>query len=282
MKPGYQETYADYFSQRQEEFQETLLSDAAQVRDKVNEVLLVGNIDLLDNAHKLVMYALTGEDGEPLSSFAEKEGVAWAQHELTLSFKLEWVQTIRRTMWRFLETFQEAEGNSSISFFELERQVNDIIDQFLNGFFLSYSRYKDALLEAQQKMVENLSAPIIPLSKAVCVLPLIGELDEKRVAAIEKKILPEINRLQMETLIIDFSGIANIDSPSMNRVMTTINGTYMMGCECVITGMRPEIVLTLTKEGLTFDSKIITKGSLEQTVNDYLIVNDTDMPAESS
>ncbi|PYZ96701.1 anti-anti-sigma factor [Alteribacter lacisalsi] len=277
MKPGYQETYANYFSHRQEEFQQALLSDADQVRGKVNEVLLVGNIDLLDNAHKLVMYALTGEDGEALSSFAEKEGVAWAQHELTLSFKLEWVQTIRRTMWGFLETLQKEEDTGSIPFFDLERQVNDTIDQFLNGFFLSYSRYKDALLEAQQKLVENLSAPIIPLSKGVGVLPLIGEVDEKRVAAIENKILPEINHLQLETLIIDFSGIANIDSTSMNRIMTTIHGTYMMGCECVITGLRPDIVLTLTKEDLTFDSKIITKGSLEQTVNDYLNVKKADL-----
>ncbi|PYZ96702.1 anti-anti-sigma factor [Alteribacter lacisalsi] len=267
MKTSTHETYADYFDHRQEDFSQQLLCDASQVRDKIDEIHRVGNIDLFENAHKLVMYAL-GENTS-LSSFAEKEGVAWAQHELTLSFKLEWVQSIRRTMWRFLHDYHEENKNQYGNFFELEKQVNDTIDQFLNGFFLSYSRYKDALLAAQRELVENLSAPIIPLSDRVCVLPLIGEVDEDRVETIETKTLPEIKRLQIETLIIDFSGIAQMDTQSMNRMMKTINGTQMMGCECIITGLRPQIVSNLINNDLQFDPNIITKGTLEQTVNDF-------------
>ncbi|RNA66632.1 STAS domain-containing protein [Alteribacter keqinensis] len=267
MKSNSHEIYADYFNQRQEDFRNKLICDASQVRDKIDEIHRVGNIDLLENAHKLVMYALGENDS--LASFAEKEGVVWAQHDLTLSFKLEWVQSIRRTMWRFLEEFHEENKDKKVNLFKLERQVNDAIDQFLNGFFLSYSRYKDALLASQRELVENLSAPIIPLSDSVCVLPLIGEVDEDRVETIEGKTLPEIKKLQIETLIIDFSGIAQIDTTSMNRIMKTINGTYMMGCECIITGLRPQIVRTLIKEDLQFDPKVITKGTLEQTVNDF-------------
>jgi rsbT co-antagonist protein RsbR len=264
--------YIDFFKGNRQEFQESLLKEARNVREKIEEILLIGNIDLLSNAHKLVMYTIQGNDSE-LEAFARIEGVSWASHSLTIAFKLEWVQAIRRTMWMYLQEFDKAHETvlSSERFFNLERQINDRIDKFLNELFLSYSDYKDKLLETQRTLVENLSVPIIPITSKVCVLPLIGNIDTYRSGTIEEKVLMEISRLRIATLVIDLSGIAQMETEVIEHMMKVIEGANMMGCECVITGLRPEIVRKVTHIGLTFENKAQTKATLQQALEDYLI-----------
>lgn len=264
--------YIDFFTSNRQDFQDALLKEAKNVRGKIEEIQLIGNIDLLSNAHKLVMFTLSGNEKE-LEIFAKKEGVSWASHSLTLAFKLEWVQAIRRTIWKFLQEFNKT---SSIElndgkFFNLERQVNDRVDKFLNEFFLSYSEYKDQLIESQRVLVENLSVPIIPITTKVCVLPLIGNIDTYRSDTIEEKVLSEISRLRIGTLVIDLSGIAQMETEVIEHMMKVIDGANMMGCECVITGLRPEIVRKVTSIGLTFENKAQTKATLQQALEDYLI-----------
>lgn len=265
--------YIDYFTNNREEFQESLLSEAQNVRGKIEEILLIGNIDLLSNAHKLVMYTIQGKDDE-LEEFAKIEGVSWASHSLTLAFKLEWVQAIRRTIWKYLQEFDKSNRNQNEidgdNFYNIERQINDRIDKFLNELFLSYSEYKDKLIESQKALVENLSVPIIPITSSVCVLPLIGNIDTYRTDTIEEKVLMEISRLRIGTLVIDLSGIAQMESEVIEHMMKVIEGANMMGCECVITGLRPEIVRKVTSIGLTFESKAKTKATLQQALEDYL------------
>ncbi|MDR7071594.1 anti-anti-sigma regulatory factor [Fictibacillus barbaricus] len=263
--------YVEFFTNNRSEFQDNLLNEAKNVRNKIEEIQFIGNIDLLNNAHKLVMYALIGNKDE-LDMFAEKEGISWASHSLTLAFKLEWVQAIRRTIWRFLQRYdQENPINEPNNFYELERQINETIDQFLNTFFLSYSEYKDQLIEEQRTLVENLSVPIIPITSKVCVLPLIGHIDMSRSSTIEEKVLLEISKLRIGTLVIDLSGIAEMEPEVIEHMMRIIEGANMMGCECVITGLRPEIVRKVTKLGLTFEHKANTKATLQQALEDYFV-----------
>lgn len=77
----------EYFKQNKDSFEERLLKEAVNVRDKIEEIRVIGNINLLDNAHRLVMYVI--EEREPeLVDFAVQEGKAWARHSLTLAFNL--------------------------------------------------------------------------------------------------------------------------------------------------------------------------------------------------
>ena len=155
-------------------------------------------------------------------------------------------------------------------FFELERKVNEQIDHFLRSFFISYSDYKDQLILAQQSMVEKLSVPIIPITPATCILPLIGTVDAARINIIEEKVLMEIGKLRIQILILDMSGILEMEPEILTQLMNILDGTSMMGCKVVITGMRPEIVTKMVRNGLNFDNKAETKGTLQQSLRDYV------------
>ncbi|OCA81609.1 anti-anti-sigma factor [Bacillus sp. FJAT-27225] len=262
---------SDFITDNRQEFKEKLLSEAVDVAPKIQEILQKGNIDLLKNAELLVGYVLE-EKEEELIQFAEQEGQIWAEHALTLSFKLEWVQAIRRTVWNYIYLFDQK--NDSLvkkeDFFTLERRTNDKIDQFLNTFFLSYSTFKDELLNTQRKLVEHLSVPIIPVSPSVSVLPLIGLIDSYRMQTIEEKTLIEIANQKVQTLIIDLSGIATMEMDVMDHFQKVLSGVSMMGCKGVITGLRPDLVRKMIHAGITFADKAETKGTLQETLKKYL------------
>jgi rsbT co-antagonist protein RsbR len=266
--------FMKYIETNKQSFENSLLNQAANVKDKIQDILRVGNIDLINNAHKLVQFVVDGrdEEHEELQAFAKHEGIVWATHEMTLSFKLEWVQAIRRTLWEFLQDYNKLTNNAVIDdFFSLEKQINSQIDQFLNVFFINYSKYKDSLILAQRQLVENLSVPVIPITPTICILPLIGSVDTIRTNIIEEKILMEVGNLHIQTLIIDLSGIAEMENEVIDHLMKIIAGTSMMGCHTVITGLRAEVVRKMIRLGITFDKNTKTLGTLQQALNEYLI-----------
>lgn len=268
-----EEKIMEFLLQNKSEFEEYLLSEAVNVRDKIEEILLIGNVDLLNNAHKLIRYIVEQNETDMIA-FAEQEGVTWATHSLTLSFKLEWIQAIRRTLWTFLYKFESAKVvfSESKTFFELEKKVNEKVDVFLKSFFVSYSDYKDKLILAQQNLVENLSVPIIPVTSTTCVLPLIGTIDNTRIKIIEEKVLQEIGERRIQTLILDLSGIIEMEVEIINDLLKILDGTAMMGCKAVVTGLRPEVVTKMIRSGVQIENRAETKGTLQQALKDYLVV----------
>lgn len=264
-------TFKEFFEKNSKRFEEELLEEAVNVKDKIDEILQIGNIDLVNNAHHLVLYIIDGKD-EELKSFAKQEGIAWATHSITLSFKLEWIQATRRTIWGFIESYYQLKGQYEASdFFNLEQEINNRVDEFLNTFFINYSTYKDSLINAQKELVENLSVPIIPIDASISILPLIGSVDSYRAGILNEKVLTEVAESRIETLIMDLSGIATMEQDVIVELMKIINGIAMMGCSTIITGLRKEIVREITKTGLNFSQNTKTLGTLQQALSESLI-----------
>ena len=268
----FDQTLKEYLQGNKQNFEEYLLNQAVNVRDKIDDILRVGDIDLINNAHHLIHLILDGNEQDQLSAFSKQEGIAWATFSLTLSFKLEWIQAIRRTMWVYIQKFNDEIQPISIDeFFEFERQINTQIDFFLNEFFINYSTYKDALITSQRKVVEALSVPIIPITPTICILPFIGSVDTYRTSILEEKVLTEIGRLHIQTLIMDLSGISEMETEVIDHLMKIIYGTSMMGCATVITGLRPDVVRQMIQLGIKFGEGTKTYATLQQALNQYLI-----------
>ncbi|MCM3596048.1 STAS domain-containing protein [Metabacillus idriensis] len=261
----------EFIQENKENFEDSLLNEAFNVKEKIEEILTVGNIDLINNAHLLIQYIIEGREQE-LQSFAIQEGIAWATHAIPLSFKLEWVQSIRRTLWKFLQKYNEVTNKVlTEEFFSVEKQVNTQVDRFLNGFFITYSQYKDSLIMAQKELVENLSVPIIPITPTISILPLIGAVDLYRTNILEEKVLIEIGKTRIQTLIMDFSGIMKMEPEVIDHLMRIIDGTSLMGCDTVITGLRAEVVKNMISLGMRLNEKAQTLGTLQQALNKYLL-----------
>jgi len=272
------EQFKYYLSENKNLFEEDLLNRSVNVRDKIEQIRLIGNIHLLQNAYKLVRLVVDGKEQEVIY-FAQEEGVAWASSKLTLELKLEWVRSIRSTLWSFLRKFDETldEVKTSGQVYRLGDKVNGLIDQFLQGFFISYSKYKDHLIDQQEMLVKHLSVPIIPIAETVSVLPLIGKIDVARARILEEKILMEISKKRIALLFIDLSGIADVEEDTMHYLVNILRGVKMMGCRPVITGLQPKIVQAILQEGLSMELHAETKASLQQALRDHIhVLNPSD------
>ncbi|WP_173916845.1 STAS domain-containing protein [Halobacillus sp. Marseille-Q1614] len=273
METTYQSSMSlkEFIQENKHIFESTLLSEAVTVKDKIEEILHIGNIDLVNNANNLVVYIIDGED-ESLKNFAKHEGIAWATHSISLTFKLEWIHAVRRSIWKFIQKYYEYTEPKGLSFFfQMERKINSRVDDFLNTFFISYSTYKDSLIESQEKLVENLSVPIIPINSSICILPLIGAIDSRRAEILKEKVLTEVGNLRIQTLLVDLSGIADMEREVIVDLMNIIDGTSLMGCTTVITGLRKEIVTKMTRSGIPFNQQTKTLGTLQQALSEYFL-----------
>ncbi len=132
---GHNQSIREFLTCNKQVFEDKLLCEAKNVRGKIEEIQLIGNINLLRNAHKLVLFVVDEKEQE-VEEFAEQEGIAWAKYSLTLALKIEWIQAIRRTLWDFLYEHDKINEkiNSRDEFYQMENKVNDLIDKFLNGF----------------------------------------------------------------------------------------------------------------------------------------------------
>lgn len=251
-------------------FENRLLEEAVNLKDILKEIKEIGSIDLLLNAYRLINHLVKEQDYE-IINFAKEEGQTWARHSsLNLSVKLEWFQAIRQVIWDFLYNYDRLSEAAFTreQFYSKERQINNALDTFLWHFFVSYTHFKDRLIQAHREVIDDLSVPIIPLSSSVSILPLLGSIDTHRAKIIREKVLQQIRGLQISTLLIDMSGVALLDTAVANHLFKIVDGISFMGCDAVITGIRPEIASTMVDLGIRFNDRIKTKGTLQQALEE--------------
>ncbi|MGB8268087.1 MAG: STAS domain-containing protein, partial [Priestia megaterium] len=125
-------------------------------------------------------------------------------------------------------------------------------------------------LERAQSAFLELSVPVVPLAKGMAILPLIGNIDTERANYLMEETLKSVNRLQLQRLILDLSGVYIIDTMVADRIFKVIDSLKLLGVETILTGIRPEVAQTIVSIGIDFSSLTI-KSSLQKAIEDVLI-----------
>jgi anti-anti-sigma factor len=119
------------------------------------------------------------------------------------------------------------------------------------------------LIEKQREAIEELSTPIIKIWDQVLVLPLIGTLDTRRSQRLTETLLTDIADTQSKITILDITGVPNVDSAVANHLLKTVAAVKLLGAECVITGIRPEVAQTIVHLGVDL-SEVETLANLSE------------------
>ncbi|WP_282033947.1 STAS domain-containing protein [Metabacillus indicus] len=106
----------------------------------------------------------------------------------------------------------------------------------------------------QDSMINELSAPIIPISKDVCILPLIGAVHDERAAVIIENLLHSVKTYQCRYVIMEITGVPVVDTYVANHLIQAADAVKLLGAQCMIVGIRPEIAQTLINLGVSMDS----------------------------
>ena len=119
---------------------------------------------------------------------------------------------------------------------------------------------EDIVLRQQQELLE-LSTPVVRLWESVLALPLIGTLDSARTQVVMENLLQEIVTTGAAVAIIDITGVPTVDTLVAQHLLKTVSAARLMGAECIISGIRPQIAQTIVHLGVDLGD-VVTKATL--------------------
>lgn len=121
---------------------------------------------------------------------------------------------------------------------------------------------QEIILRQQQELLE-LSTPVVKLWDGVLALPLIGTLDSARTQVVMESLLEQIVATGSQVAIIDITGVPTVDTLVAQHLLKTVSAARLMGAECVISGIRPQIAQTMVHLGVGF-ADVTTKATLAE------------------
>ena len=134
----------------------------------------------------------------------------------------------------------------------------DKIALFTNEMFL---KSRDEVIMRQQQELLELSTPVVELWEGILALPLIGTLDSARTQVVMESLLQAIVRTGSSLAIIDITGVPTVDTLVAQHLLKTVAAARLMGADCIISGIRPQIAQTIVHLGVDL-SAVTTKATL--------------------
>lgn len=127
--------------------------------------------------------------------------------------------------------------------------------------FETFIKGREEVILRQSDEISEISTPVIRVWDGILALPIIGTLDSSRTQVVMENLLQEIVESGSTIAILDISGVAAVDSLVAQHLIKTVAATRLMGAECIISGIRPEIAQTVVHLGIDL-SNIVTKATL--------------------
>lgn len=125
----------------------------------------------------------------------------------------------------------------------------------------AYQKSREEVIFRQQEELLELSTPVVKLWEGILALPIIGTLDSARTQTVMESLLQTIVDTGSEVAIIDITGVPTVDTLTAQHLLKTVTAARLMGAECIISGIRPQIAQTIVYLGIDL-ADVITKATL--------------------
>jgi rsbT co-antagonist protein RsbR len=160
-------------------------------------------------------------------------------------------------------------------------QFSRFIDDLALFTFDTYAQTREKLIVEQAEQLLELSTPVIKLWDGVMAVPLVGTLDSARAQVVMEKLLQTLVDTSSGYAIIDITGVPAVDSQVAQHILKTVMAARLMGAECIISGIRPQIAQTVVSLGIEFGD-IVTKANIADALVHALQAGGVDMVRRGS
>lgn len=139
--------------------------------------------------------------------------------------------------------------------------VSTLVDKLAQHTASTYQRAREDIITRQQQELLELSTPVIKLWDGVLAVPMIGTLDSNRTQVVMEALLQRIVDTGSELAIIDITGVPTVDTLVAQHLLKTVTAIRLMGADCIISGIRPQIAQTIVHLGIDLQG-VTTKATL--------------------
>jgi len=188
---------------------------------------------------------------EELSSSGAAQGISAAQTSAV-------VMALKRPLF---ERVQARLANDPVRMASGIWTVSTLVDRLSQFTLATYQKTREAVIARQQQELLELSTPVVKLWEGVLAVPMIGTLDSNRTQLVMESLLQRIVDTGSELAIIDITGVPTVDTLVAQHLLKTVTAIRLMGADCIISGIRPQIAQTIVHLGIDLQG-ITTKASL--------------------
>lgn len=183
---------------------------------------------------------------------------ARSQQGFTPSETATFIFSLKRPLF---ENLRREYGNDAGELADLVWLSTEVLDRL--GLFTTeiYQKSREEIINRQQEEMLELSTPVVKLWDGVLALPMIGTLDSSRTQVVMESLLEKIMETGSEIAIIDITGVPTVDTLVAQHLIKTVTAARLMGAECIISGIRPQIAATIVHLGVELGD-VVTKASL--------------------
>jgi rsbT co-antagonist protein RsbR len=236
-----------------EGLREDLMSNE-DARKQSEELLNV----LLENLNDQNIAEPQSESFEPVIEILSGISISRARQGFTPRETGIYIFSLRNAL---IETLQGDSKMEPAELFDAAMKINKLMDTFGVITFETFIKGREEVILRQTDEISEISTPVIRVWDGILALPIIGTLDSARTQVVMENLLQEIVATSSSIAILDISGVPAVDSLVAQHLIKTVSATRLMGAECIISGIRPEIAQTVVHLGIDLSS-IITKASL--------------------
>ncbi|HZS27654.1 MAG TPA: STAS domain-containing protein [Candidatus Angelobacter sp.] len=155
---------------------------------------------------------------------------------------------------------KEMSGNPDEMFKEIWNATL-LVDKFALFTTEAFMAAREQLIKRQQQELLELSTPVVKLWEGILALPIIGTLDSARTQVVMESLLQTVVQTNSKFAIIDITGVPTVDTLVAQHLLKTITAARLMGAECIISGIRPQIAQTIVHLGIDL-AQVTTKAKL--------------------
>jgi rsbT co-antagonist protein RsbR len=195
---------------------------------------------------------------EPLREFLEGISHSRAVQGFNADETAAFIFSFKRPL--FVRLRKELSKNADVLSEEIWSTIQ-LIDKLGLLTVKAFQKAREAVISRQQEEMLELSTPVVKLWEGILALPMIGTLDSARTQIVMESLLQRIVDTGSEIAIIDITGVPTVDTLTAQHLLKTVTAIRMMGADCIISGIRPQIAQTIVHLGVDLQG-VTTKATL--------------------
>lgn len=205
-----------------------------------------------DEKQKLfdMIFSIISRSDEKSADYLREWYERYFKQDDSLTYLVKSVQQFRRSLIELALSHE----NSAFVVDDLYKSVDKWFDPIIADLVSDCSNSWNAEFRKQQHIVKELTAPMIPISTDICILPLIGNINDERAQVIKENLLIGVEHYKCNYIFIDITGVPVVDTFVANHLMQAAEAVQLLGTSCIIVGIRPEIAQTLINLGISMDN----------------------------
>jgi rsbT co-antagonist protein RsbR len=194
----------------------------------------------------------------PVRDFLDGISRSRAQQGFTSAETATFIFSLKKPLF---ERLRKELSNTPQELADVTWQASELLDALGLHTVQVFQKAREAVISRQQEELLELSTPVVKLWEGILALPMIGTLDSARTQVVMESLLQRIVETGSAIAIIDITGVPTVDTLTAQHLLKTVAAIRMMGADCIISGIRPQIAQTIVHLGIDLQG-VTTKATL--------------------